>query len=152
MDRLDCLKAFVQTMECGSFSGAARELGLGQPAISKRIALLETEFGSQLFMRNTRKLTPTREAHRIYDLARQALGCFELARASIGEAPASRPARCVWAFRPRSAGTTSCRSSSDICANVRRSGSISASASAPPIWSKTASNWRCASARWNRAR
>ncbi|ABD09193.1 transcriptional regulator, LysR family [Rhodopseudomonas palustris HaA2] len=88
MDRLDCLRAFVKTMEGGSFSGAAKELGLGQPAVSKRIALLEKEFGSQLFMRNTRKLTPTREAHRIYDLARQALSCIEMARASIAEAPA----------------------------------------------------------------
>jgi DNA-binding transcriptional LysR family regulator len=88
MDRLDCLRAFVKTMEGGSFSSAARELGLGQPAVSKRIALIEKEFGSQLFMRNTRKLTPTREAHRIYDLARQALSCIEMARASITEAPA----------------------------------------------------------------
>ena len=88
MDRLDCLRAFVKTMEGGSFSSAAKELGLGQPAISKRIALLEREFGSQLFMRNTRKLTPTREAHRIYELALQALGCIEMARASIAEAPA----------------------------------------------------------------
>jgi len=88
MDRLDCLRAFVKTMEGGSFSSAAKELGLGQPAVSKRIALLEREFGSQLFMRNTRKLTPTREAHRIYDLARQALSCIELARASLADTPA----------------------------------------------------------------
>ena len=70
-------------MEGGSFSAAAKELGLGQPAISKRIALLEQEFGSQLFLRTTRKLKPTPEAHRIYDLARQLLGTFEMARASI---------------------------------------------------------------------
>ncbi|WP_022720924.1 LysR family transcriptional regulator [Rhodopseudomonas sp. B29] len=88
MDRLDCLRAFVKVMEGGSFSSAARDLGLGQPAVSKRIAVLEREFGTQLFMRNTRKLTPTREAHRIYDLARQALSCIETARASVAEAPA----------------------------------------------------------------
>jgi DNA-binding transcriptional LysR family regulator len=88
MDRIDCLRAFVRAMEGGSFSAAAKELGLGQPAVSKRIALLEQEFGSQLFMRTTRKLTPTREAHRVYDLARQVLGTFEAARASVGEAPA----------------------------------------------------------------
>jgi DNA-binding transcriptional LysR family regulator len=88
MDRLDCLRAFVQTMDGGSFSAAARDLGVGQPAVSKRIAVLEQEFGSQLFMRNTRKLTPTREAHRIYDLARQVLSSFEMARASIREASA----------------------------------------------------------------
>jgi len=88
MDRIDCLRTFVRTMEGGSFSVAAQELGIGQPAVSKRIALLEEEFGSQLFMRTTRKLTPTREAHRIYDLARQLLSTFETARASVKETPA----------------------------------------------------------------
>lgn len=93
MDRIDCLRAFVRAMEGGSFSAAAKELGLGQPAISKRIALLEQEFGSQLFLRTTRKLKPTPEAHRIYDLARQLLGTFEMARASIKQ------------FAPRPSGT-----------------------------------------------
>lgn len=103
MDRIDCLRAFVRAMEGGSFSAAAKELGLGQPAVSKRIALLEEEFGSQLFMRTTRKLTPTREAHRVYDLARQVLGTFEAARASIREAPA-RPSGTLRISVPSSFG------------------------------------------------
>ena len=103
MDRIDCLKAFVRAMEAGSFSLAAKELGLGQPAISKRIALLEREFGSQLFMRTTRKLTPTREAHRVYDLARQVLSTFETARASIKETPA-KPAGTLRISVPSSFG------------------------------------------------
>jgi len=68
MDRIDCLRAFVRALEGGSFSAAAAELGIGQPAVSKRIALLESEFGTQLFFRTTRKLRPTPEAHRIYQL------------------------------------------------------------------------------------
>lgn len=103
MDRIDCLQAFVRAMEGGSFSAAAKELGLGQPAVSKRIALLEQEFGSQLFMRTTRKLTPTREAHRVYELARQVLGTFEAARASIREAPA-RPSGTLRISVPSSFG------------------------------------------------
>ena len=43
MDRIDALRAFVRVMEGGSFSAAARELAIGQPAVSKRIALLERE-------------------------------------------------------------------------------------------------------------
>ena len=81
MDRIDCLRAFVRALEGGSFSAAAKELGIGQPAVSKRIAMLESEFGTQLFLRTTRKLKPTPEGHRIYDLARQILGSFDLARA-----------------------------------------------------------------------
>ena len=85
MDRIDCLRAFVRALEGGSFSVAADELGIGQPAVSKRIALLEREFGTQLFFRTTRKLKPTPEGHRIYDLARQILGNFDMARANVEE-------------------------------------------------------------------
>lgn len=85
MDRIDCLRAFVRALEGGSFSVAANELGIGQPAVSKRIALLESEFGTQLFFRTTRKLRPTPEGHRIYDLARQILASFDLARVNIEE-------------------------------------------------------------------
>src|SRR3569832_681025 len=87
MDRIDCLRAFVRTLEGGSFSVAAKELGIGQPAISKRIALLESEFGAQLISRTTRKLKPTAEAHRIYDLARGSIESFDLARSSGEAAP-----------------------------------------------------------------
>jgi len=90
MDRIDCLRAFVRTLEGGSFSAAAKELGIGQPAVSKRIAMLESEFGTQLFSRTTRTLKPTAEAHRVYDLARQILDRFDMARASAVEA-APRP-------------------------------------------------------------
>ena len=90
MDRIDCLRAFVRALEGGSFSAAAKELGIGQPAISKRIAMLESEFGTQLFSRTTRTLKPTAEAHRIYDLARQILDSFDMARSSVEQA-ASRP-------------------------------------------------------------
>ena len=87
MDRIDCLRAFVRVMESGSFSAAAHELGVGQPAISKRVALLEGEFATQLFLRSTRKLKPTAEAHRVYDLARQLLHHFEQARSITDAAP-----------------------------------------------------------------
>jgi DNA-binding transcriptional LysR family regulator len=87
MDRIDCLRTFVRVMESGSFSTAAHELGVGQPAISKRIALLEEEFTTQLFLRSTRKLKPTAEAHRVYDLARQLLHHFEQARSVTDAAP-----------------------------------------------------------------
>lgn len=86
MDRIDCLRAFVCTLDGGSFSAAAKELGIGQPAISKRIAMMESEFGTQLFLRTTRKLKPTAEAHRLYALARQIIGTFDTAKSSVDEA------------------------------------------------------------------
>ncbi len=103
MDRIDCFRAFVRALEGGSFSAAAKELGIGQPAVSKRIALLEGEFGTQLFLRTTRKLRPTPEAHRIYDLARQILGNFDTAKASVEEA-SPRPSGTLWVSLPSSFG------------------------------------------------
>ena len=103
MDRIDCFRAFVRVLEGGSFSAAAKELGIGQPAVSKRIALLEREFGTQLFLRTTRKLRPTPEAHRIYDLARQILGNFDLARSSVEQA-SPRPTGTLRVSLPSSFG------------------------------------------------
>jgi DNA-binding transcriptional LysR family regulator len=103
MDRIDCLSAFVRVMESGSFSSAAHELGVGQPAISKRIALLEQEFATQLFLRSTRKLKPTAEAHRVYDLARQLLNSFEQARSSVIDA-SPRPSGTLRLSVPSSFG------------------------------------------------
>jgi DNA-binding transcriptional LysR family regulator len=103
MDRIDCLRAFVRSLEGGSFSVAANELGVGQPAVSKRIALLEREFGTQLFFRTTRKLKPTPEGHRIYDLARQILGNFDLARANVEES-SLRPSGTLRVSLPSSFG------------------------------------------------
>ena len=47
----DNLKAFVAVAETGSFSRAADELYLTQPAVSKRVASLESELSTSLFDR-----------------------------------------------------------------------------------------------------
>jgi DNA-binding transcriptional LysR family regulator len=103
VDRIDCLRAFVRTMERASFSTAASELGLTQPTVSKRIAWLEEELGTQLFLRTTRKLSPTAEASRAYELARQILDAFDKARASVG-GPVPRPAGTLRISVPSSFG------------------------------------------------
>lgn len=59
MDTLSNLKAFVATADAGSFSGAARQLGIVPSVISKRIDQLEWRIRAPLFTRSTRKLTLT---------------------------------------------------------------------------------------------
>lgn len=59
MDRLSTLQLFVRVIDLGSFTRAAKELGLGQPAISKQIAALEARLGAQLLERSPRGLSPT---------------------------------------------------------------------------------------------
>ena len=65
MDRLDAIKIFVRVVESGSFSAVARELGIGQPAISKQVAALEEHLGAQLLMRTSRSLSLTEACLRI---------------------------------------------------------------------------------------
>jgi DNA-binding transcriptional LysR family regulator len=65
--------------------------------------MLESEFGTQLFLRTTRTLKPTAEAHRIYDLARQIIGTFDMARSSVEEA-APRPTGTLRVGVPSSFG------------------------------------------------
>jgi hypothetical protein len=59
MDRLTAMETFVHVVETGSFSAAAKRLGIGQPAVSKSIAQLEARLAVRLVMRSTRGLTPT---------------------------------------------------------------------------------------------
>ena len=53
------LKAFTAVAAAGSFSAAAEQLFLTQPAISKRIAALESELDAKLFDRIGRTITLT---------------------------------------------------------------------------------------------
>jgi DNA-binding transcriptional LysR family regulator len=73
MDRLAAMQAFVRVMETGSFSEAARQLRLGQPAISKSIAQLEERLGVKLVLRSTRGLAPTEAGERFYHRAKRAV-------------------------------------------------------------------------------
>jgi LysR family glycine cleavage system transcriptional activator len=56
---LGCLRAFEAVARRLSFRGAADELHLTQPAISRQIRALEDELGSALFLRGTRHVELT---------------------------------------------------------------------------------------------
>jgi hypothetical protein len=45
-DRLLALRTFVRAAHCGSFSRAARELGLSQPSVSRILAGLGVAFAA----------------------------------------------------------------------------------------------------------
>jgi DNA-binding transcriptional LysR family regulator len=64
------LKAFVLVAETGSFSGAAAKLHLTQPAISKRIALLEQQLETELFDRIGRNISLTEAGRALLPHAR----------------------------------------------------------------------------------
>ena len=58
------LVSFVRTAEHGSFSAAARILGLTPAGVSKNVARLEADLGTRLFHRSTRRLTLTESGER----------------------------------------------------------------------------------------
>ncbi len=64
------LDAFIASADEGSFSAAARHLGLTPAAVSKSVAQLETRLGVRLFQRSTRKLALTTDGERLYGQVR----------------------------------------------------------------------------------
>lgn len=73
MDRLREMEMFVRIVEAGSFSAAARDLNMGQPAVSKTIAGLEDRLGVRLLVRSTRRLSPTEAGLAFYERALRAI-------------------------------------------------------------------------------
>jgi DNA-binding transcriptional LysR family regulator len=73
MDRLSAMEALVRVIEAGSFSGAARQLRIGQPAVSKAIAQIEERLGVRLLLRTTHGLSPTESGQNYYEHAKRVL-------------------------------------------------------------------------------
>ena len=59
LPQLDWIRTFEAAARLGSFTAAASETGLTQPAVSHRIAQLEGHLGAKLFLRDARKITLT---------------------------------------------------------------------------------------------
>jgi DNA-binding transcriptional LysR family regulator len=64
------LDAFMAAADEGSFSAAARHLGLTPAAVSKSVAQLEARLGVRLFQRSTRQLALTTDGERLYGQVR----------------------------------------------------------------------------------
>jgi DNA-binding transcriptional LysR family regulator len=69
LDRLAAMETFVRVMDAGSFSAAARQLKIGQSAVSKTISQLEEWLGVRLLLRSPRSLQPTEAGQRFYERA-----------------------------------------------------------------------------------
>jgi len=84
MDRFEALQTFVRVVEGGSFSKVAREVGVGQPAVSKQVAALEQRLGVQLLHRTSRSLSLTPAGRDFYESAVRILSEIEDAEDRIG--------------------------------------------------------------------
>jgi len=72
--RLQGLEAFVETVDAGSFAGAAQRLGVTRSAVAKSVARLERHLGVSLLARSRRAVQLTPEGQVFYENAVRALG------------------------------------------------------------------------------
>lgn len=80
---LDGIDVFVKVVQAGSFSGAARLLGLPNTTVSAKVARLEKRLGVQLIRRTTRKLHVTAAGRAYYERCAPALEAIENAEAEM---------------------------------------------------------------------
>lgn len=69
MDYVSHIQTFIAVVRCGSFSEAARELGVVPSMVAKRISSLEQHLHARLFDRTTRKVNLTEAGEKFHGRA-----------------------------------------------------------------------------------
>ncbi|HYN98538.1 MAG TPA: selenium metabolism-associated LysR family transcriptional regulator [Actinomycetota bacterium] len=90
---IPALRGFVKLVDEGSFSAAAKRLGVTQPAISAQIRTLEDHFGTKLIVRSGRSWIPTAAGEQLYQHAGElatAAERLEESMSTFGTLPAGR--------------------------------------------------------------
>lgn len=85
---LNDIMIFARVIEAGSFTAAARLLGMPKTTVSRRVAALERELGVRLLHRTTRSLNLTASGRFYYEESSQALRTIEGANQRLAEARA----------------------------------------------------------------
>ena len=76
---------FLKVVETGSFTAAARALGVPKSSASRGVAALESALNSQLLQRTTRELKLTDAGRTFYERARGAMAALEEARSELSQ-------------------------------------------------------------------
>ena len=77
MDRLRCIEVFMEVARDGSFTGAARRLGMSKAAATKHVARLEQVLGARLLNRTTKHVGLTEAGALALDQGRLLLDGYE---------------------------------------------------------------------------
>lgn len=80
---LNEISIFSQVVKAGSFTGAAKQLGLPKSTVSAKVASLERRLGLSLLHRTTRQLRVTAEGDAFYRAAVKGLADLEAAEAAV---------------------------------------------------------------------
>lgn len=98
--KLRQLAGFVALTRCGSFSAAARELAMTQPAFSQLIRQLEDALHVRLFDRTTRKVELTEAGTRFLAMVQRPLDDLEDAHVYMREMAGGKRGRIAFASLP----------------------------------------------------
>lgn len=79
MDLTSALRALARTIERGSITAAAHDLGVSQPAVSKLLRNLEKYVGARLLNRNARAVRPTAQGLTLYEASETSLAAIDAA-------------------------------------------------------------------------
>ena len=104
LDDLPSLRTFVRVVELGSFSEAARRIGVTPATVSKHIAALEGRLRVRLFNRTTRQLAVTDAGQRLYDRCTRAIAELDQAAGELSDMQ-DRPAGVLRVTAPMMLGT-----------------------------------------------
>jgi len=83
MDHLTGMAVFAKVVETGTFTGAARAMGLSKGAVSKQIARLEDRLGARLLNRTTRRSSLTEVGAAFYERCRRIVAEAEEAELAV---------------------------------------------------------------------
>jgi DNA-binding transcriptional LysR family regulator len=85
MPDLNDIAAFVKVAQFGSFSSAARALGMPVSTVSRKVASLEDQLGVTLIQRTTRKLNLTAQGRAYFDQCSEPLSRLSDAESALTE-------------------------------------------------------------------
>jgi DNA-binding transcriptional LysR family regulator len=83
MDRLRTMQSFVEVIRLGSFSEAAKTLGLSRPLVSRHITDLEKHLGVRLLTRTTRRITLTEAGAKHFEFCQRVITEIEQNEGSL---------------------------------------------------------------------
>ena len=105
MISLDDIAVFVQVVEAGSFSAAARRLAMPKATVSAKVARLEKRLGLGLIQRTTRKLRVTEAGEQYFRHCVQAIREVEVAEAAL-QSTSGKPSGVLKITAPVDLGRT----------------------------------------------
>lgn len=85
MDQLAGMLAFVRVVEEGSFTAAAKSLGLPKSTVSRQVSSLEERLGARLLHRTTRRIHLTEAGQAYFDRCARVISELEDAEKAVSE-------------------------------------------------------------------